>query len=158
MLPCSMIRSLSPRAAWAAGKSSASLTSWVPCSITSTSSSSSWTAGSLPTWASSWEQNSGRFIVVMPMVTVPGLRPLLGYDGRPLGALDDDVLRAGEDVEPVPAAVTERLERQVEGELAGALVLGGGGVDALGAAVGHRPVDDQRRLGAGDPDREPAPS
>ena len=54
------------------------------------------------------------------------------------------VLVAGDDVVPVPAAVDERLERQVEDEGAGARLVGGGGVHPLRTAVGHRLVEDHR--------------
>ena len=81
--------------------------------------------------------------------------PVLGDLGRPLGGLDDGVVVAGDDVVPVPAAVDERLERELEDEGALGLAAGGGRVDALRPAVGQRAVDDQRRAAAGDLDGEP---
>ncbi len=71
MFPCSMTRSLSPSASRAAGKCTSSDTFLVPCSATTTSSRTACTPASWPIWASSLAQKSGRFIVVIPMVTVP---------------------------------------------------------------------------------------
>ena len=72
MLPCSMTRSLPSRDFSAASKNSLSTTFWVPCSMTRTSSSSALTSSSPPIWPTSLAQKSGRFIVVMPTVTLPG--------------------------------------------------------------------------------------
>ena len=95
--------------------------------------------------ASSLAQKSGRFMVVMRDVDGAVLGAVVGDLGGPLGRLDDGVVVAGDDVVPVPAAVDERLERQLEGERAArrpSSVVAG--VDALRAAVGHRPVDGDR--------------
>ena len=82
-----------------------------------------------------------------------------GHLGGPLGRLDDGVLVAGDDVVPVPAAVDERRQRQVEVEgLAGvptSTAVDGRGVDALRAAVGHGLVDRHAGAPAGDRDRQP---
>ena len=83
------------------------------------------------------------------------LEPVLGDLGRPLGRLDHGVVVAGDDVVPVPAAVHERLERQLEDEGALGLAAGARRVDALRAAVGQRAVDDHGGAAAGDLDGEP---
>ena len=80
--------------------------------------------------------------------------PVLGDLRGPLGAVDDDVLVTGDHVEPVPAAVDERLQRQLEGEGATAALVGAAGVDALRAAVGHRAVDGDRGAAADEVHRE----
>ena len=59
------------------------------------------------------------------------LGPVLGHLGGPLGRLDDRVLVAGDDVVPVPAAVDERRQRQLEGEGAEPSAPTVGGVDPL---------------------------
>ena len=83
-----------------------------------------------------------------------GLRPVGGDVGDPAGLLDDDVGVTGHHVEPVPAAVDERGQGQVELEAVGALLRGGRRVDALRAAVGHRAVDGDRGTGTADGDVE----
>ena len=94
------------------------------------------------------------------------LGPVRGDLGGPLGRLDDDVVVAGDDVEPVPAAVDERLERAARSRsVALASLAGGRRVDALRAAVGHRAVDgdvaprplDRRRSGVTSVTIGPAP-
>ena len=95
-----------------------------------------------PIWVSSLAQKSGRFIVVIAMSAVPCSRAVLGDLGGPLGRLDDGVVVAGDDVVPVPAAVDERLERQVEDE--GALGLGAGASPSRRAASGRWPSTGRR--------------
>ncbi len=75
--------------------------------------------------------------------------PVGGHVGLPGGLLEHGAVRAGDDVEPVPPAVAERRERQVEAEVLGGPRPSAGGVDALRAAVGHRAVDDHRRARPG---------
>ena len=87
---------------------------------------------------------------------------VLGHLGGPLGRMHDQVGVAGGHVVPVPAAVGEGLERQLEleGDLAAlgvvtAVLVGAARLDPLRAAVGHRAVDgdgggaaaDRRRSG-----------
>ena len=71
----------------------------------------------------------------------PAPGSLGGHPRLPPGGLDDGVLGVGRDVEPVPAAVAEGVERELEDQLGG---LGGdaGGVDAVRGAAGIGLVDD----------------
>ena len=84
-------------------------------------------------------QSVGRLKVVMPIVALP--RGVSAGTRLPPGGLDDGVLGVGRDVEPVPAAVAEGVERELEDQLGG---LGGdaGGVDAVRGAAGIGLVDD----------------
>jgi hypothetical protein len=79
----------------------------------------------------------------------PRGQPVGRHLRRPLRLLEHRAVGAGDEVEPVPAAVAERRQRQLEGEVLG---VGTGrvcGVDPLRTPVGHRPVDDHRRVGTG---------
>ena len=122
MLPCSMTRSLPSRDASAAAKNSLSTTFWVPCSITRTSSSSALTV----VVATDLADQLGAEVRAVHRGDADGdaagLGPVGGYVGDPGGLLDHDVVVAGDDVEPVPAAVDERHQREVELEVVGALV------------------------------------
>ena len=89
------------------------------------------------------------------MSAVPCSSRSSGTSARPLGRLHDGVVVAGDDVVPVPAAVHERLERQLEDERALGLAAGARRVDALRAAVGQRPVDDDGGAAAGHLDGQP---
>ena len=71
MLPWTMRRSLPCSDASAPAKPGSSETGLLPWSTTITSSRTECTSSSEPIWASSFAQKSGRFIVVMPIVTEP---------------------------------------------------------------------------------------
>ena len=82
-------------------------------------------------------------------------RPALGGLGRdlrlPAGRLDDGVLGVGRDIEPVPAAVAEGVQRELEDHLGG-LRADAGRIDAVRGAAGVGLVnDDGARAGHGDP-------
>ena len=69
--------------------------------------------------------------------------------------LDDGVLVGGDDVVPVPAAVHERLERQVEGELARRALDADAESTRCERPLAIELVDDDRRAPALQADGEP---
>ena len=154
MLPCSMTRSLPSSDFSAAGKNSLSTTFLVPCSITSTSSSSALTSSSPPIWPTSFAQKSGRFMVVMPTVTVPGSARSAGTSATQLApSMTTSASPATTSNQYQPPSTNGVSDRSNSKWLA-PFVGGGRRVDPLRAAVGHRAVDGDRRAGAAHGDVE----